>query len=426
MKIFLSMLLSIFFLSPPAFAVTVDDAVKMALEVSLVMQEQDQVVKRSQFSYISTIDPYLPRIDISTSYNRSLHNVLWTIGGAAISGNSVVSNEMYAFTGTISYRLFDGGERYAKRMGAFYVVEREKERYKTTRVETTYSAKSKFWTALGKKDVVEKRLEAYNITKRIFDLTSARFAEGVAKKSDVLQAEVRMTTARIEHYNAQKDFEKALNDLKSLLFVIRDDRFNVEGDLSAPIREFDRWSLVDRALRTRPDVAAQTKEVDRLDMIYVERRSAWFPKIDAQLTQSRQDKTFYPDNRQDIFTINLTFPLFDGVGRYYNMKAASSDVQAARFKLGEIRRTAELEIARALIDYDLSRQDVKSYTELLREATSNFNQAYGEYQYGKGDILGLLQAERDLAKAKENLVNALYLSNNALANVERVAYLSGM
>jgi outer membrane protein TolC len=63
------------------------------------------------------------------------------------------------------------------------------------------------------------------------------------------------------------------------------------------------------------------------------------------------------------------------------------------------------------------------FQELVREATSNFDQAFGEYRVGKGDILALLQSERDLATAKENFISSVYKANTSLANLERAAYI---
>ncbi len=107
------------------------------------------------------------------------------------------------------------------------------------------------------------------------------------------------------------------------------------------------------------------------------------------------------------------------------MLGASSDIASAKYRLEEIKRTVGVEIIKAFKDYELSIQNVTLYGELVREAESNFEQAFGEYRVGKGDILALLQSERDLAKAKENFVGAISRANTTLASLERVAYLSG-
>ena len=291
--------------------------------------------------------------------------------------------------------------------------------------DVLYLVKAAFYVVLGNKAVVEKRKEAYDVTERVLALTKGRYEAGVAKKSDVLQSEVRMTTAKIEYLDALREYEKTLAELKSLLLYDPEDKQDVEGPLVEPKYKGDYRQLTERAITVRPDVTAQVQEVERLNMVYKERVSAWFPRIDAQYMQSRQDDRFFPDGRQETFSINLSWPLFDGVGRYYNMLGASSDIASSKYRLEEIKRNAGVEIIKAFKDYELSIQNVTLYGELVREATSNFDQAFGEYKLGKGDILALLQSERDLAKAKENLVSAISRANTTLASLERVAYING-
>jgi len=333
------------------------------------------------------------------------------------------SRDAFTFTGTISWRIFDGGERYAKRKGAFSVWEREKERFKSVREDVLYNIKSSFYIALGAKAIVGKRQEALRATQKIYNLTRGRYEEGVAKKSELLQAEVRLLNSKIDLQRARKEYEKSLETVRSLVIAQTPDPFDVEGVLSAPSFRSDYKSLVDRALTAKPEIITQQKEIDRLMTVYDEKKSAWYPNNDSTLQQTRQDTRFFPDGRTDAFMISFSFPIFDGVGRYYNMQGAMSDVNAARQRLAETRRTTSLDIAKALNDYELSIEDVKMYTELVREATSNFNQLYGEYMEGKGDILNLLQSEKDLVSANENHVGSLSRSLVSLSYLEKAAYI---
>ena len=425
--------ISIFFvificlLSKEAFTITLDEAVTRALEVSFRIKEQKEVVKKSNFSYISTIDPYLPRVDIQSSYLRSLNGPrsVSVLSGSVTPVEVKRSRDAYTFDGAISFTLFDGGERYARRKGAFFLYEREKGLLQGVKNDVLYLVKAAFYVVLGNKAIVEKRKEAYDVAERVLALTKGRFEAGVTKKSDVLQAEVRMTTAKIEYLDALREYEKTLAELKSLLLYDPEDKQDVEGPLVEPQYKGDYRQLTERAIAVRPDVTAQVQEVERLNMVYKERMSAWFPRINTQLQQSRQDDRFFPEGRQDTFSVNLSWPFFDGVGRYYNLQGASADIAAAKYRLEEIKRNVGVEIIKAFKDYELSVQNVTLYGELVREATSNFDQAFGEYKVGKGDILALLQSERDLAKAKENLVSAISRSNTTLASLERVAYING-
>ncbi|MHB8110397.1 MAG: TolC family protein [Syntrophorhabdaceae bacterium] len=406
-------------------SITLDEAIKNGLGESYVVKEQAQYVKAYRFSYISSIDPFLPRIDLDTSYIRTISP---TTPISTFTGNledATSSRNAYTFTGTVSWRIFDGGERFAKRRGAFSAWERETERFKSVREDVLYNIKSAFYVALGAKGVVGKRQEALRSTQKIYNLIQGRYEEGVAKKSELLQAEVRLLNAKIDIQRAQKEYEKSLETVRSLIIVDTPDPFDVDGALTAPSYRADYKALNERALRIKPEIITQQKEVDRLTSVYDQTKSAWYPKIDSALQQTRQDTRFFPEGRTDAFIISLTFPLFDGVGRYYNMQGAMSNINASRQRLAEIKRTTSLDIARALKDYELSIADVSSFSELVREATSNFNQLYGEYLEGKGDILNLLQSEKDLAAANESYVGSLARSRVALSNLERTAYIEG-
>jgi outer membrane protein len=425
MKTILAVFAILAVVSGTAFSITLDEAIKKAIDGSYLLKEQKEIVESYRFSYISTIDPYLPRVDIQSSYVRSLNSKDSVSSYSSFSSASDVgsSRDAYTFAGGISYRIFDGGERYAKRKGSYSLLEREKERYKGIRQDVLYSIKSAFYTALGSRLIVERRHEAFNTAEKIYKLTFARYQEGITRKSDVLQAEVRMTTAKIDVQRAEREYEKALEDLKSLIFMKTEETADADGPLEEPGYRADYGSLAGRAIRLKPEIMTQEKEIERLNMAYAEKRSAWFPKIDAELQQTRQDKRFFPEGRSDSFMINFTFPLFDGVGRYYNMQGALSDVSAAKQRLEETKRIVRLDIIKAIKDYELTLANISLYRELVREATTTFNQLLGEYRVGKGDILNLLQSEKDLASAKENEVGALYRANVALSYLEKVAYI---
>jgi len=424
MKIISAVFIIIALISGTAFSITLDEAVKRATDGSYLLKEQKETIESYRFSYISTIDPYLPRVDIQSSYIRSLNskNSVSSYSSFSSASDAGSSLDAYTFAGSVSYRIFDGGERYAKRKGSYSLLEREKERYKGIRQDVIFSIKSAFYTALGSRLIVERRREAFDTADRIYKLTLARYQEGITKKSDVLQAEVRMTTSKIDVQRAEREYEKAIEDLKSLIFMKTEEKTDADGPLEEPRYKADYESLNGRAMRVKPEIITQEKEIERLNMAYVEKRSAWFPRIDAELQQTRQDRRFFPEGRSDSFMINFTFPLFDGVGRYYNMQGALSNVNAAKQRLEETKRTVSLDIIKAIKDYELTLANVILYKELVREATTTFNQLLGEYRVGKGDILSLLQSEKDLASAKENEVAALYRANVALSYLEKVAY----
>ncbi|MCS7280455.1 MAG: TolC family protein [Desulfobacterota bacterium] len=399
-------------------AITLEESIKRGLSVSYSVKEQEELTKKAKFTYLSTIDPYLPRFDLESSYSRVFSPVksLDTV-------NFDFQRDTYRFGGVISYRIFDGGERYARRRGAYFTYEKSIEESKRVRQDVAFNIKKHFYEALGKKEILQLKKESLNIAQRIFDLTKARYEVGVARKSDVLQAKFRMESLAIEYENAQMEYRKALLALKSILLAKEEEILEVEGTLEKPAIKFQKEELLKRALSSRPELLAQEKELKKLEMVHKERKAVWYPKIDADVQHSRHDSTFFPQRRSDQFFLSLNLPIFDGVGRYYTLKSVEKEIASAYANLLEKRRLAELETLETLYDYEMSVKNVELHEKLVQEAAASFEQSLGEYRVGKSDILSVLNSEKDLTHAKEKYIISLVQANIALSLLEKVAYL---
>ncbi|MDW8003185.1 MAG: TolC family protein, partial [Deltaproteobacteria bacterium] len=157
-----------------------------------------------------------------------------------------------------------------------------------------------------------------------------------------------MESASIEYENAEMEYRKALLALKSILLAKDDEITEIEHILEKPQIRFEKEELLGRVFSLRPELLAQEKELKRLEMVYKERKAAWYPKIDADLQHLRHDSSFFPQRRSDQFVISFSLPIFDGMGRYYGLKGIEREIASAYANLLEKRRLAELETLQAL------------------------------------------------------------------------------
>ena len=108
-------------------------------------------------------------------------------------------------------------------------------------------------------------------------------------------------------------------------------------------------------------------------------------------------------------------------GKFYRRKAASIDVLTSGENLKEIKRKLQLDLRKSYEDFVTASRNVKVAAEQDKQAQQNYDQAFGEYKVGKGDILSVVFAETLLSQAREQDVVAklnLYL---AKALLERTA-----
>ena len=73
-------------------------------------------------------------------------------------------------------------------------------------------------------------------------------------------------------------------------------------------------------------------------------------------------------------------------------------------------------------DLELAFSNYQIASELVKEAQVNYNQAYGEYKVGKGDIISLIQSELNLAQSKVDWAQQLLNYNIAISALERAIF----
>lgn len=414
-KLFLTFLTLIFVLKTEiSLSLTLDEAIKRAFDVSYAIREQLEVIDATRFSYLSSLDPYFPKAVIETSYSRTLSPMSDLTGLKSIES----SRDLYRFSGVLSYRLYDGGERASLKGSSMILHEREKIRLNGLRQALAHDVKSAFYEILGKKGIVRARHDAYELAKRIYDVVKARYDVGIAKKSELLQAQLRMESSYSEYENSILDLKKAVEKLRSILLL--DGEVDVEGELTEPNLSLTKGEILSLALSKRPEILIQEKEIKRLEYTYSLKKSIWYPKVDLSVQHQRYDTSFFPERRDDQLILSLSLPIFDGLGRFYNLKAVRSEINSANENLKEKRRLIELEVINALIDFEISKKNLEVFKRLYELARISFEQAFGEFRVGKGDILTVLTLEKEMQQQREKYILALIQANVSLSYLEKV------
>lgn len=114
-------------------------------------------------------------------------------------------------------------------------------------------------------------------------------------------------------------------------------------------------------------------------------------------------------------SLNLSYTLFDGLGRWYNYKQLKE-----QYALSELqaRTTIENAIVQTLAAYyDVAVQSLNAniYKEALILSANRLERTNSAFKFGQGNMLAVLNAEVDLSNDSISLANA----NLALANAKR-------
>jgi outer membrane protein TolC len=345
-------------------------------------------VQSSDALYKASLSPYFPSLDAN--------------GAQAWNDTTLGDYDQRTYDIALSYTLFDGGKRSANRNIAEANRDITRDDFATESLQLEFNVKSAFYSTLARKDIVEERKTQLRDAQKDYEVAHGRHRLGVAKLSDVLQASVRREQARYNLVQAEGDFSKGLAELNSLIGRSLDAPYDLQGTLGVRPESPDRTTLSNAAM-ARPELKRAENAIKITKNNVTLQTSAFYPVVSASGSYSRIDGGLYgtlPNDTDQSIGIYATWNIFE-LGKLYKTRSAQIDIKVSEENLNEMVRQVLLDVAKAHEDFVTASKDVVVAEEQYRSAAQNYDQAFGEYKVGKGDILSLVTAESALARAQE-------------------------
>lgn len=396
----------------PALSLTIDEAIEMAKRNLPFYRAAELKIKATEALYDATLSPYLPSLDVSTLQSRHY--------------SSSFDYNIRNYEVKLSYTIFDGGLRRNEREVASLNLEIEREELRKTLLELEYQVKTAFYKAMAAKEILELRRIQLKDAEKDHEVAEGRYKFGVARLSEVLQASVRLQQARYNLAQAEGDLKKALNELNSIIGRDLSAPYDLEGFLIAEVELPERERLIESGLRG-PDIIQAEKSLGIAERNRSKGLSPFYPAITITAAYSKTEGgvflfSFPEEKRVDL---NATWNIFE-LGKFFRLKALGKEEGISLEKLREIKRQTILNIYKAVEDLLTSMSKVRLAEEQLKQATYSYEQAFGEYKVGKSDIISLLQAESQLAIAREQLINSKLSVILSKAFLEKITSLKSL
>jgi outer membrane protein TolC len=398
--------------SGSAFPLTLEEAISLARETLPSYQASFLRVKSTEALYNASLSPYLPSLDASTSQERHF--------------TSFGEFNTRFYDVTLSYTLFDFGNRRAGRNIARLNLDISKEDFRTSLLELEFNVKVAFYTAIARKEALEQRKIQLQDAEKDYEVAGGRYKFGVSKLSDVLQSSVRLEQARFSLVQAEGDFKKAVLELNSLIGRPLESKYDIQGSLGMDVAFPDRNRLSEAVL-LRPEI----KQAEDSMKIEENNRSAflstYFPVLSANASYQTSSggisgvalgQTGVSEDK--ILAFTATWNVFE-LGKFFRVKSSGIEKDVALQRLNDLKRQFLLDVNKAYEDLFTASNNLKVAQQQLNQAEHNYSQAFGEYKVGKADILSLVQAESQLSTAREQLIASKLSLVLSKTQLERIA-----
>ncbi len=280
------------------------------------------------------------------------------------------------------------------------------------RIKTTYAD---YYRAAGNERLTR---EVLDLMSRLEQVVQARYAGGLVVQQDAIRAQLEQTAMRSELIAMDSEKRQLRSRLNGLL--ARDGMSPLaepEGMRALPtIGPADATALAERARAHNPQLQA---EQARLASAQKNRDLTWrnrYPDVQVGVTPTQMGSRITTWGL--MFEVNI--PLQQDTRRAQEREAEAM-VGAARSRSEALSQQLLGELAGQLAAFDAARRtETLVRAQMLPQSEMSLQSALAAYENGKVDFATLLDAQRQIRKARQDLLKAQVEAQMRLAEIERI------
>ncbi len=332
--------------------------------------------------------------------------------GTAVAAGNVTTSSLYsrAASGVWGSQLItDFGRTSKLAESAHLKAGAQQENVALTRAQIQLQVEQTYFRALLSQSVLRVAQQTLAARRLTLKQVSALAQSSLKSTLDVSFADVNVSQAELELFRAENDIRSAFAELAAAMGSERDEPYTlVDEPVPGPLEDSsDR--LVAKALRERPELAAQRLQFDAARSFAASENRLWLPSIGiiaaAGALPTRDDRL---RSSYSAVGLNVNIPIFNG-GLFSARKAeAGEKTEAASQQLKdlEIQVSRDVKVAWLNATNAYRRMDVTA--RLLDQATRAVRLAQARYDLGLGSIVELTQAQLNQTSAEIASASAKY------------------
>jgi len=310
------------------------------------------------------------------------------------------------------------GKRDLKREAAEAEADVAKGKANVTWIEQAARIKTAYAQYFTVARLIRLNKEVIDLIDRIEGITQVRYAGGLAPQQDAIRVQVERTSMRTELIQMETEHHHARARLNALLARPAQSSF-ADPERLRPIpapAKLDFMALEDRLRGRNPQLfadAARIRSAEKnRDLTYRNRYPDFTVGVSPMQTGNRV-------NEWELM-VEFNIPL-QQESRRSQERESEKMADAARARKEATANQALADLSENLAGIDVARRvEMLAQTSLLPQAELTFQAALAGYETGKVDFATLLDAQRQIRKAKQDIVKAQAEQQVRLADTERL------
>ncbi|MBK5275665.1 MAG: efflux transporter outer membrane subunit [Desulfuromonadales bacterium] len=388
----------------------IDEKLRKLIALSLENNRDLRVallnIERSRAQYQIRRSDLLPKIDASAgaTFQR-------VPAGLSTTRNTMTTEQYSAALGVSSYELDLFGRVTSLKDQALEQFLATEQVRRSVQLSLVAQVAAAYLNLAANRDRLQLARETLSSQQTSHQLTRSRFEAGVSSALDMNQARTAVETARLD---IARFTTLVAQDENALNLAVGT---QVGSDLIPSTLDESLTSLRDLApglpsdvLLRRPDILQAENLLKGFNANIGAARAAFFPRItllsSVGFGSSELAGLFTGNAFAWSFAPRITLPIFDGGSNRANLKVAVIDRDIALAQYEKAIQTAFREVADALAQRGTIDEQVAAQQSLTDATSESYNLSRARYEKGVDGYLSVLDSQRFLYGAQQNLITA--------------------
>ncbi len=308
-----------------------------------------------------------------------------------------------------------GGKRTARIQAANLTQELAVWDYETKRIDVMVQVAQAFIKVLAAQESLVLAEKMQTIADQMRASINTLFELGNVAAVEKNKAKIVQSSTKIEYMRAEKILEISRKNLAATWGSSRPKFESVIGNLEA-IQVLPKRAFLIQKIKENPELARWTAEINQRNAMVALEKSKAVPDVTVSFGLNHN---LIPNEAAMQIGISIPLPLFDQnrgsiLAARYETNKAKETRKHKRFSLKRLLNTHYQQLEMAYEEIQILRD------ELIPNAKTAYEITKKGYQYGKFDLLTVLDAQRTLFTLQKQYLQVLTHYHLKVADIERL------
>ncbi len=396
---------------------TIDQAVRIALERNLSITLAESQVDNSSAQVTGAFGAFLPQININAGYNKQLTASEAVIDGVVLGVNR--PDAAYNAQASAGLVLFDGFSRTANYKAARATFDASSETLNRTRQDIAFQVRSAFLNALRTEQLIEIRRsdlelanERLSQNRGLVEAGTAQIGVVYSQEAEVANAELLLEQARTDALISRNTLILLLNLDPNVDILLSSEGLASSVDSSEVMATRRTLGTINdmygRVAENRRDIRAARFRAEASAASVTAARSGYYPTISTGLGWYWQKAGPPAANDNLQFSLSLQYSPFDGFRTNQQVQLAEAQRQSDEIELRRLEIQARSDLQQAIARLDGAERQIQAAAKAVAAARQSRYASDERYRLGAGSYSDYLLANAQYLTAQINQVNAVF------------------